>query len=1481
MKFSNYLAFSVKSVALTAATLAALASSAVTIPTTPLVTQITAKPMVMLVASKDHKLFVEAYNDATDLDGDGTLDIRFKPSITYYGLFDSKVCYTDNGKGQGNAGLFTPDSSAGTLNTCASGKWSGNWLNYVTTSRIDSLRKVLYGGYREVDTTTSTVLRRSYIPQDAHSWAKEYTSPDVDKYKISDYTPFSEPSTGRRHFFGNLTANGSTNCATKSDSSNDCTGMPPLKVNAGDTPNLGLPPLLRVRQNVGDDRRVWDWASKESVVLMDKLSGKNGSTTDVNFPAGTGAQEDYTVRVSVCTASFHEGCKQYGSNYKPTGVLHDYGENDAMLFGLLTGSYDKNVSGGVLRKVISKFSTEINPTTGQFTTAATIVKNFDSLRIRDFNNGNTSAQYRNGSYRTGPMKEGDYVDWGNPVGEMMYEGLRYFAGKKTSTAAFDVNGSHDKAVGLSRVATWDDPYSSSSAAQAPRCARPNMLVMSDVYPSYDADQIPGSPFSSLVTDSLGFNASDVLKKISDTEPGVIGSRFIGQSTTGNLDYAPTAKDVTTLATVRGLAPEETTKQGSYNSAAIAYFGHVNDVSSTAADKQTIDSYMLALSSTLPKVEVPITVGTSKKTISIVPFAKTIDGASTNRAKGYYQPTDQIVDLYITKDDLAGTSRQMQFRINYEADEQGNDYDMDVIAEYTVTANTDNTVTVEVEVKYQSTGSNQNVGYVISGTNRDGIYLVAQDKNEALDYFLNVPPGRSAGYCDSATNLAKAECQKLPYLGSATPKSTQIFTTSTSDNTAQFLHDPLWYAAKWGGFNDKKIDDQPTLNTEWDLNGDGVPDNYFLVQNPLKLRETLKRAFDGIFTTNSSASNVIANSSSVTNDTRVFQARFDANKWSGDLVAYPITGAGVSTNIDWQAANRVPAPGSRQLYIHTPSGTTAAFDWSNLSTADTALLDADPSSVDNSQDIVDYLRGVRTKEIQNSGNFRDRDINNVLGDIVHSSPFYVKDSDTVFVNANDGMLHAFKASNGSVVDTAGTELFGFIPAEAVSRLKNLAAPAYTHEFLVDGDVVVSPKSTETGNKNLLFATIGRGGKGLFGLNVTSPTSFSSSDFLWEYTPASSTAAAADADLGLMLGRPIYAKMNSIYTDTGQTPNVNVANGAVIVGNGYNSTSGKAVLYIYLLNNKGQVTSVKKLDTLAGSDNGLATPAAFDADGNGTIDYIYAGDLKGNVWKFDVSDKDPANWKVDFTCTTTACTPLFAAKNPSNNPQPITSPITVAKDNVVGDANEGKRFIFFGTGSYFRSTDPADTNVQTWYGIIDEGAAITGRTQMVPRTVAASGTFDGKPVRAFSAAVAGDMVGKKGWYLDFTSPPGERMITEPIVYKLALPALVASSIIPAANDPCIPGGTGYVNVVSPFSGGSMTLGTLDVNRNSNFKDDLLSGLVIGSIDLGIGLPSRPTLIGNRLVVGGTSPDAKKRISDVGVNLGLTPLKGRISWREIIRD
>ena len=125
-------------------------------------------PLVMLEVGREHKLYYEAYNDASDFDEDGELDVDYKHSIDYYGYFDYNKCYTYG------SGKFTPVSVT-TDKFCSSGQWSGNVLNWLTMSRMDVMRKVLFGGYRSTDTSTQTILERVYVPQDAHSWGKELT----------------------------------------------------------------------------------------------------------------------------------------------------------------------------------------------------------------------------------------------------------------------------------------------------------------------------------------------------------------------------------------------------------------------------------------------------------------------------------------------------------------------------------------------------------------------------------------------------------------------------------------------------------------------------------------------------------------------------------------------------------------------------------------------------------------------------------------------------------------------------------------------------------------------------------------------------------------------------------------------------------------------------------------------------------------------------------------------------------------------------------------------------------------------------------------------------------------------------------------------------------------------------------------------------------------------------------------------------------
>lgn len=634
-------------------------------------------------------------------------------------------------------------------------------------------------------------------------------------------------------------------------------------------------------------------------------------------------------------------------------------------------------------------------------------------------------------------------------------------------------------------------------------------------------------------------------------------------------------------------------------------------------------------------------------------------------------------------------------------------------------------------------------------------------------------------------------------------------------------------------NEKKIDDL------WHaaVNGHG---KFFAAQNPDEFATGLKEALGAISTLVSSASNVAVNSNSISGDTLTFYARYYPGDWYGELLAYPVTTDGVDTTPKWSAS--IPAVGSRKIFSWNGNeGIT--FDWGALTQAQKTALGSQTDAV--KQDIVNYLRGERSKEVQNSGTLRNR--KSLLGDIIHSSPLYVdnyKDgaerAQTVFVGANDGMLHAFDA-------TTGQERFAYVPNAVITpTLATLANPAYTHRYFVDGQIAVSDYQT-TPDKNLLVASLGLGGKALFGLDVTKPKSFSATDVKWEFTGGT----AADL-LGLVTGELMITKLND-------------GRKAVIFGNGYNSTNQTAALFIVDLETGALI---KAIDTGVGSatqPNGLAPPRGWDLGRNGTIDYVYAGDLQGNLWKFDLSATDVNQWNVALKQGDTP-QPLFKATDANGKAQPIT-----ARPSIGLDPADGSRWVFFGTGRYLTTTDLSDTSTQSWYGIIDDDQHTVTRNQLKERKIVARGTDPetGNPVRSFELAATNDMVGKKGWYVDLD--PGERMITSSQFYGSVL---IASSIIPS-NDPCTPGGTGYVNAIDPFTGTALPFflqyATLDVDGVK---------IPVGSIDFRIGMPSQAQIVagseGAMLIVTGSSGDTAQ--TQVKLD-NITPR--RINWRELIRE
>lgn len=1449
-----------------------IAQATVDIAQAPLFINSSVPPLNMLVMGRDHKLYYEAYNDVSDLDGDGHLEVRFKPSITYYGYFDSGKCYaysSDNGR-------FEPRGQASTNNTCpdeSNGAWSGNFLNYITTSRIDAMRKVLYGGKRSTDTRTEstagvTVLERSHIPQDGHSWGKEYASVAVDGYDIASYTPLSLPSSGTRHLFANTSLTSAadtplmrvlinsqfriwdwvskerpvadTTCMQLASSSVSCvraggtdTSHPTssaqfqnlIALVRGNAPLTGYDnaPVFSLRQDSystgnadnyvtviegalrvpspggtyhfsidGDDNvellvngvsvasrmssgghgictgagnnvpningtcanmvrgslylAPGDYPLEmrhEEVTGGDAYNvgwrlGDTGSFTEI--PVGNlidlrrtryprtfsgSTMTDYTVRVQVCAPDLLESnCQAYhrtsGSNtyttYKPVGLLQEFGVGvgDAaarMKFGLLTGSYRNNLQGGVLRRGVGDISDELDTSTGQFSTVNGIIKTIDKLKIVGYNgssHGSNGSSGNCGLIETRALNNNECNMWGNPVAEMMYESLRYFAGKGAATSSFvdgvtsSGTGTYDGALGLP-LATWDNPYAGSNAYA---CAAPVQTIISDINPSYDTDSLPGSAFSSFTSDVAGLDVSTLGQTIWNGEfgSGTTRQHYIGQSDSVS-DGAPSAKSVSSFGNIRGLAPEEPTKLGGYYAASVAYHGLKTDLNSVTGN-QKLSNYVVALASPLPQFRIPV----GNRYVTLVPFGKSVGHGS---AYTNYFPTNTIVDFYV--EEIADDGSSGTFRINFEDVEQGNDHDMDAIVRYSYQVSGDE-LTINLSSDYAAGSVRQHMGYVISGTTRDGVYLEVRDKdtNEGDDYeyALDTLPGSWAG--EARGN------GKLPLTASRT------FTVNSSSTatTASLLKGPLWYAAKWGGFTDRNGNGIPDLREEWTSapasNADPDPDNYYLVTNALGLRDKLASAFNNILLATTSASAVATNSTRLDTGTQVFQARFNSEHWSGELRALNLRSDGSIGGEAWEASELIPAAANRTIvtwdHAAGTGGEARSFAWDSLSSTyqDALRLNADGSQAteEEGQQRLSYLRGDTSREQRNGGTLRNRP-GGVLGDIVNSDPVYVgnqgygferlpvgspeRPSDSsnpyetfktnmsrkgmVYVGANDGMLHGFCAGNCGSVAT-GTELFAYAPGGLASEFYRLTLPSYQHRYFVDGSARVSDAYLGTGEgagwATVLTGSLGAGGRSVFALDVTNPDAFSTSKVLWEF-PNGSTPNADKVEMGQGITQPTIARLKA--------DNKWVA----IFGNGYNSQSGQASLFIVDLNSGALL---KRIPVGTAGSNGLAAPVPVDTNGDRITDYVYAGDLQGNVWRFDLNGTTQASWAAGL-----GGRPVFKTKTG----QPVTTRIT------VGSHPSGGVMLYFGTGRFLGESDrvlPDSPTVQSFYGIWDSSIMSSG-------------------------------------------------------------------------------------------------------------------------------------------------------------------------------
>lgn len=678
--------------------------------------------------------------------------------------------------------------------------------------------------------------------------------------------------------------------------------------------------------------------------------------------------------------------------------------------------------------------------------------------------------------------------------------------------------------------------------------------------------------------------------------------------------------------------------------------------------------------------------------------------------------------------------------------------------------------------------------------------------------------------------------------------------------------PLWLVGKYGGFIDENGNNEPDQVTEWDKDGDGEPDNYVLATEPQKLIDGLNKAFIDVDNRTSSGAAVALNAGSLGANTRLYQARYNSGTWTGQLLSYALdqnTGALVTPEV-WEAGALLTTATTgngwstkREIITYDGSQGTP-FRWASLPSSMQDELNKngqgakDVLGAEQGAQRLEYLRGSSQHEAKGN-NYRVRA--SKLGDIVFSAPAFVgpptfaypdglessgekystfKANNTgrtpvVYVGANDGMLHAFDAATG-------IELMAYVPKSVFPRLTRLTDSNYKHTFYVDGPPTVGDAFNGSTWRTMLVSGLRQGGQGLFALDVTSPASFAEASAAslvkWEFTDKD------DSDLGYTFSRPSIARMKN-------------GKWAVIVGNGYNntetdgaaSTTGNAVLYILDLFTGQQIA---KIDTGVGRSqdpsgnnkpNGLATVSPVDVDGNHVIDYIYGGDLFGNLWKFDVTNASAGSWGIAY-----GGSPLFVATDAAGVRHAITTRPEVGlhpqfKSGSV-KFNNGGLMIYFGTGKYLEIQDNAVTGTQTqaFYGIWDPDRAtkpsynrtsnpknllqqqILEENTVTVNSVSADIRITSDNAIAWASDPLNPSSGEHiGWYMDLvnteagnTDPFGEKQVTNS---TLRDGRIIFTTELPSST-PCEFGGSGWLMELDAADGSRLENAPFDVDGDGVF-------------------------------------------------------------------
>lgn len=1461
-------------------------------------------PQVMLAMPVDQQLFKRAYSDYTDLDGDGLIDTDYKDTFDYYGYFDANWCYQYDSAGH----YYTPVSQATGTNghhcTTSGAPWSGNFMNWVSMSRMDILRAILFGGTRSTDTTTQTILRKADSSINlSGSWAKVYSGSDIESY-----TPYSTTTSF---------------CNLKSAS------QPSLRIAEGNYPRWATTEIEQCQ---------WDRA---------------------NSPPGSDELATHQLKIEVCVtgrdASNTERCKQYpDGNVKPIGILQRYGEEEQILFGLISGSYDRNDRGGVLRKNIRSITDELNLNNGIFNSSSRGI----IYHISTFN----------------------LTSWRNPIAEIYLEAVRYFAGETSPTPDFSTT---DSGRGLA-TETWSPSLNTDNV-----CASCAIILVSSGTNSFDRDDLDSS------SDIPGFSGTGDLNNQTDQIGDVeYGGSFAGSYYHGGGNNRCTVKYLSNLSDATGICPDAPSRSGGYGIAGLSYHALTTDLRTDLEGLQNVRTYTIQLADSLPSLVVDV----AGNFVSFQPLAST----------GSYR------DLIVNSQAADGSSGDYTFIWEDCEEDCDNDFDAASRIRYCLGAACSPAIPssrIKVEHRFESkiTEGDYTFSYSIFGTDRDGI----------------APDASGPGGGDNQGNG---------------PWHSETY--NATGTTPGILPKPLHLAAKYGGFTDIDNDGTPNLDAngdgiddgdtkEWDfrnnilgtLGADGIPDNFFLANNPSLLQTQLNLVLKDISSRISAGSSValVSNSSSGAGSAiqGLFRPKITVNNleisWVGllhslfvdtnghlredtnnnqtlddyatdmaiSLIFDPaskqtviqrytssdngatLTAQGGTVDLTelnpvWDAREQLMEVSdviSQRAYANSSSSGRHILTWrdndndgvvdsgeqipfitSTFSGSNNGYLGVEAAEVDK---LVKYLRGEdqtgyrsRSVDYDNDG---DLDVWR-LGDIIHSNPvsvaspkgFYSENkpfngNDSTFINfqshyqdrrqvvyvgSNDGMIHAFNAGfwdndnnrfdltkNGATSHPLGGELWAYAPMNLLPHLRYLSEPDYPHVYYMDGEPLIFDANIFTpdadhpdgwGTVLVMGMRLGGGAidADINGTTRTMRSAFVMLDITNPETPPVLMAEITHPDLGFSTNRPVVIQRR-LPTASGDYTTPVENNWYLAFGSGPKGTGLSGIrdalddatsdqnmkVFLYDLNNNSFVP------TFAPRDSGIANAYAGDmsiVDWNQDYydDAIYfgsvetSGSFSGQLMRINLQGNTASNWSI----------------TPFTNPG---RPISARPTAISNSDNE--HWVFAGTGRELTRADSGSTDQEFFFGVKEPmtGNTFTNGTvsfsSLIDTTdvqVEASGalpsTFTvrtGTTVNSFDGLLSA-LKSETGWKNrlehDGTDPSGKSISSTANVFAL----LLFTEYQPPAGL-CEIDGTSFLQALHYQTGTAIPASVQQVLTQGNITDTTIS---TRKITLGTGLAPAPVI--HREASGKTSiiiQGGAGNISSTDLEYTLID-DGRQSWRQI---